>query len=549
MEITEFNGIQQYHDGRPVADYCNMIPMTNSVIDRQGEILINDVYADKNNPVIETFVDSDGNIYIARAYSLELAQYIGDGRIQKLGQNLLTFGTPISKASFAESASKPSQVYFCNGVDVYYWNIRDAEVPADPQWADRFLAFKPIKLPLFSDLSTLKINGVSLADYCLVLSNNTTDTIYEFAPEDGYTDGSPIIVDSITWFDNRLVLVQQSKNTVWLSNIDISRFIVPTVKTANGQYRPMFPWQVNTLPVGDEPAVITNELLAAYYASTASAASLQDAIAFGGSLYFLNDSTIEVWSATGNVDNPIQHNSQNTLYYGGRSPVIIDDTLYLICKGAIHNDFIVGIHQSGQMKVLSNPEIERRIQTGAFRIRPLSVRDMSQIIVYTDDSYVNGYAITKDGKWWRYWNNSDRAINWSIVNKDGHIFGISVDGSILEMVDDSRLHADGKPIVRSITGGFLQFAKRQILRDVELVCDTGIYYDANLQHRPELFLRVSFDRGHNYGPYLYRKFGASGSNDRVIIWRNCGSGNSMLIQFGTSNNVRFQLYGIRFNLA
>ena len=57
MEITEFNGIQQYHDGRPVTDYCNMIPMTNSVIDRQGEVLINDVHADKNNPVIETFIE------------------------------------------------------------------------------------------------------------------------------------------------------------------------------------------------------------------------------------------------------------------------------------------------------------------------------------------------------------------------------------------------------------------------------------------------------------------------------------------------------------
>lgn len=549
MEITEFNGIQQYHDGRPVADYCNMIPMANSVIDRQGEILVNDVNADSGNPVIETFVDSNGNIYIARALSLELAQYTGDGHILKLDENLLTFDMPISKASFAESSTKPSQVYFCNGADVYYWNINEPTVPIDPFWADRYLPFKPIKLPLFTNLDTLKINGVSIADYCLMLSNNTTNTIYDFAPTTGYSDGDPLVVDSITWFDNRLVLVQVEKNTVWLSNIDISRFTQGNNKLPSGYYRPEFPWQVNTLPAGYEPAVITNELLAHYYASTASAASLQDAIAFGGSLYFLNDLTIEVWSATGNIDNPIQHNSQNTLYYGGRSPVIIDDTLYLICKGAIHNDFIVGIHQSGQMKVLSNPEIERRIQAGAFRIRPLSVRDMSQIIVYTDDSYVNGYAITKDGKWWRYWNNSDRAINWSIVNKDGHIFGISVDGSILEMVDNSRLHADGKPIVRSITGGFLQFAKRQILRDVELVCDTGIYYDANLQHRPELFLRVSFDRGHNYGPYLYRKFGASGANDRVIIWRNCGSGNSMLIQFGTSNNVRFQLYGIRFNLA
>jgi hypothetical protein len=48
----------------------------------------------------------------------------------------------------------------------------------------------------------------------------------------------------------------------------------------------------------------------------------------------------------------------------------------------------------------------------------------------------------------------------------------------------------------------------------------------------------------SFGPYLYRSLGQPGKNDRQIVWRNCGSGNSFLLEFGTSDNVRFQLYEI-----
>ena len=93
---------------------------------------------------------------------------------------------------------------------------------------------------------------------------------------------------------------------------------------------------------------------------------------------------------------------------------------------------------------------------------------------------------------------------------------------------------------------FTQLPVRGIVREVELVCDTGISFTPE---RGKLYIRLSFDRGLSFGPDLYRSMGKPGKNDRQIIWRNCGSGNSFLVEFGTSDNVRFQLYEINLQIG
>jgi hypothetical protein len=273
-------------------------------------------------------------------------------------------------------------------------------------------------------------------------------------------------------------------------------------------------------------------------------------VAFAGQLYFLNDTSIEVWSATGNDQNPIQHNSQNTLYYGGRSPVIVNDTLYLLCKGAIHNDFVAAIGQNGQISHISNDEIDKLLMPKPYRLRPLAVRDQSMIIAYSDKDYKNGYAFTKAGTWWRYWNDDNEAIVWSVMNRNGEQLGVTQHCALAKATENNRFYVNGKPMLRQIRGGWSQYIGRKILREVEIVCDTGIYLDTDMNRIPgNIFLRVSFDRGNNFGSYTYRKLGSSSKNDKVLIWRNCGSGNSLLMEFGTSDNIRFQIYGLRFELS
>lgn len=544
MQISKFEGIKQYHDGRPVADYCNMIPLGTSVIDRYGETICYDYTEDPLDPVIETFVDSKQNIYVCTRSKLFRYFRRGNGWDMQFMRNL---GFYCEKASFCESSTKPSQVYFCDGRSVFYWNIEASNKALPPEAGYRGAGFVVTEIPFYENPDDITINSVSLDDWmdanAIPENNDPMPTLYGWWPT-ADVEGVKINVSSITWFDNRLVLVQADKNTVWLSAIDPSRYTQPSFEY-NGYYYPVLPWQVVS---SQEPDSYYNAMFPNYYISTASSAVLQDAIAFAGSLYFLNNLTIEVWSATGNNDNPIQHNSQNTLYYGGRSPVIIDDTLYLICKGAIHNDFIAAINQTGAIEKVSNAEIELRLQPETYRLRPLSIRDQAMIVAYCDKHYRNGFAMTKEKMWWRYFNDESRCMAWSLINIDGDIVGISKYGTLLKANEATREFVDGTPVIRCIRGGFTQFAARKILREVEVVCDTGVYLDSAMA-RPRLYLRVSFNRGLGFGPYLYRALGAFGTNNRQMLWRNCGSGNSLLLEFGTSDNVRFQVYGLRFELS
>ena len=224
-------------------------------------------------------------------------------------------------------------------------------------------------------------------------------------------------------------------------------------------------------------------------------------------------------------------------------------TLCPLARSLRHNDFVAAIHQNGQFEHISNIEVERQLQPGAHILKPLSVRDQSMFVVYKDNDMINGYSAV-DKRWWRYSNQgSDHdAMVWTICNIQGTVYGVSREGYLIKATDENRELACGMPILRYVRGAFLSFIGRKILRNVEVVCDTGVYLDGRFD-RTAMYLRVSFDRGLVFGPYLYRKLGAAGKNDRQIVWHNCGSGNSILLEFGTSDNVRFQIYGLNFDLA
>lgn len=542
MQVSEFKGIQQFHDGMAVSDYCNVIPLGNSAIDRQGEEVVDD-WPTNNRPTYErvcgTFVDSKRNIYIActdglRMYRVDIAP---NGDQTPHFVKMLDIGVIYGEVTFCESSTKPSQVYCCVNGRVYYWNteqILGSDVPEE--YAYRCEAFTPVRVPVIAGPDAL------------VNPDAATKGWFPEVNHDNYylhDESKCPMISKITWFDNRLVMVQSSKNTVWLTEVDPSRFLV-CQKGESKPARTILGINPNAEGLNDK---YINDFMPHYYASTASSANLVDAVAFTGQLYFLNDYSIEVWSATGNYLNPIQHNSQNTLYYGGRSPVIVADTMYLICRDTIHNDFIAAIKQNGQFEHISNIEIERQLQPGAHIMKPLSVRDQSMFVVYRDDDMVEGFSAT-EGRWWKYQNGQWKHdfMVWTICNIQGQVYGVSRWGYLIRATDKHRKFSDGNPITRYIRGAFVSFIGRKILRDVEIICDTGVYFGDNFD-RKAMYLRVSFDRGLSFGPYLYRKLGAAGKNDRQIIWRNCGSGNSILLEFGTADNVRFQIYGINFDLA
>lgn len=551
MQVNDFNGITSFHEGQVVSDYCNMLPMEKSAIDRLGSKPL--IYNCGNEIVRATFVDSKKNIYVATSTRVRRYQLDLNGAVQEMSfpNGEFVNQDANTEITFCESSTKPSQVYMCDGKYVYYWNTESLVSQADfnkvpAEYKDRVSSYHMTMLP---------IGNIELVNYDGIVaeSESTTGLRYGWWPNvwdyekgtfntEGYSKLDFYNISAVTWFNNRLVLTQADKNTVWLSQVDPSRWLVPVSPIASV----FAPFQLYQTGLNNE--IIWN-FIPNYYSSTASNAVLNQAVAFAGQLYFLNDNTIEVWSATGSDANPIQHNTLSTLYYGGRSPCIVADSMYLICHDQINNDFIARVATNGQVEHVSNHEIDKMISPTAWTLRPLSARDISMIVVYKshsrDDIFCNGFVVTRDNKWWRYYNSDnvkDEFAVWTIGTIDGHILDVTNRGSICEQVLNSREHFDGRPIARSIRGFFVQTIARQILRSVEILCDTGVKFGT--EERGQCFLRVSFDRGLSFGPYLYRKLGSAGTNDRTIIWRNCGSGNSILLEFGTSDNVRFQMYGI-----
>ena len=77
--------------------------------------------------------------------------------------------------------------------------------------------------------------------------------------------------------------------------------------------------------------------------------------------------------------------------------------------------------------------------------------------------------------------------------------------------------------------------------------DTGRYGDEypNADYGTEVYVALSTNRGLNFGQPHFRKFGIAGHNNKVIEWRNLGSGNSVLLEVGTTALNHLQIYDIK----
>ena len=95
-----------------------------------------------------------------------------------------------------------------------------------------------------------------------------------------------------------------------------------------------------------------NMLWTYWVSSTNGADRLNQAIAFNGSLYLLNASTIELWSATGIESAPIQSNTLNTIQTGGMRAIILDDVMVFIGIDQMGSKFIGAIN-GGKLSKLS----------------------------------------------------------------------------------------------------------------------------------------------------------------------------------------------------
>ena len=538
--MGNFNGIVEYHDGLAVSDYVNMLPLGETCVDRVGDALIDSgIELEEGSEVRGTFIDSTNKIYIVYGNAIYMAQYTPEtdtiGELEPMQWYLngekTTFNTwqQTGRVTFCESSIKPSIVFCCDGKYIYMWNTT-ANNTTKPE-RDPFIV-NMMYLPemVIGDDS----NGGTIA------SGDTVDGEFNLQDSIAGVSGSASISDwktkndyitSICWFDNKLVGCNRAKNTVWITRTDPGWYFRDTGK------HPL-----------DPPDGI--DLWYNWYSSTNNADNLIDVASYAGQLYFFNDHSIEVWGRTGNEDSPIQPNTTQVVHFGGRNPLIYEGVLYFIASDAMNDEFIAAF--SPQFQKLSNKEIERRLG------RPLDL----QIITQRHENYLfvrnedcSGFLF-RDGRWSSWDNPADAA--YRIRNSIVRDYAITDTGRITKFNEELRT-TGGVRYNRYIRDGFVQFPKRVIFRRFYLIMDTGKTDRDAYLYRPtpnsqpvpdpvmqnlEMYAAISTNRGMSFSQRRYRKLGLAGHNNKVIEWRNLGSGNSFLIEFGTSSLHKLQIYAM-----
>jgi hypothetical protein len=514
--MGKFEGIREFHEGLAVSDYVNMIPFGETCLDRVGDELMFDLFGDIDGELRGHFLDSHGNIYIAVGSALYRSALNSDGT-HLPPQKMITvnggvdvdfqFSNSEGKVTFCESSVKPTIVFCCDGKYIYLWNT---EAPANDNGGER----APYKVCALY-MPNMKANGNDGVQPSMMQYIRQSGLVPGLVAE--YGDNSQIAwAGSICWFDNKLVMRQSGKTTVWLTCTDPAQFFRdPTLDFSN--------------PPSGFP------LWNSWYSSTNSSDTLVDIASFKGQLYFINDRSIEVWGRTGNEDSPIQSNTTQVIHFGGRSPLIVEDELYLICRDSIGHEFVGSF--TDKFTRLTNPEIEQRLGT------PVDLQLISQRhenFLYVRCKKDSGFLF-RQGRW-SSWKNpalETRPVVCSVIDE----IALALDGSMLMFNEDKRTTNSGCNIDRYIRDGFEQFQRRVIFRRVYIVCDTGkVDYDAG--DDKSVYAALSTNRGLNFSQRRYRTFGRAGQNDKVIEWRNLGSGNSVLVEIGTSCAHILQLYDI-----
>ena len=526
--MASFDGIVEYHDGLAVSDYVNMLPLGDTCVDRVGDKLVmNGGDFGAKTEVRGTFIDSNNMIYIAYGSAIYMAQYhqntdtVDDFEpmMWYVGgvKTVFNMWNHSGKVTFCESSIKPSIVYCCDGEYIYLWNTTEnstTRVDREPHIVNMMYMPEMVTGENGSPINSSELDGngeFNIQDSLAGIPGSVSLSNWE---------NRNVSIDSICWFDNKLAGCDTAKNTVWLTRTDPG-------------------WYFRKLGQNPLEPVDRIDLWYNWYSSTNNADRLIDVASYAGQLYFFNSHSIEVWGRTGNEDSPIQPNTTQVVHFGGRNPLIYEGVLYFIASDSMNDEFIAAF--SPQFQKLSNKEIERRLGRPA-DLQIITQRHENYLFVRNEDC--SGFLF-KDARW-SSWDNPVNAP-YRIRNSIVRDYAVTDSGRLTKF-DEKIRTTGGVRYNRYIRDGFAQFPKRVIFRRFYVVMDTGKtdrdLYDSEEMRNMEIYAAVSTNRGMSFSQRRYRKLGMAGHNDKVIEWRNLGSGNSFLIEFGTSSLHKLQIYGM-----
>ena len=227
--------------------------------------------------------------------------------------------------------------------------------------------------------------------------------------------------------------------------------------------------------------------------------------------------------------------------HGARDPLVLGDYMYVVANDSVGSDYIALI-QGGQFKRISSFEIDHRLGH-AIDIVPIAMRGETYVMVRNNGG-LDGFVFGED-KWWHWVHPSSDSDG--IMKSVFKNFALTLHGALVKFDDDTRTTYLGGQIVRYIRDSFVNWHTRKLFRKVAVAMDSGRVTDPNINDSDllkQIYIRLSTNRGLSFGQYLFRKLGRSGLNNKIIEWVGLGSGNSLLLEIGTSAGYKLQLYDI-----
>lgn len=534
MAEQRWTGIQQFNDNTRVTEYHNMIPMGDVCVDRLGCDLIPNVgFGDYAS--LGEFVDGKNNIYLIKnsddgsfwiyKYSIAIGLIVSQKQVSGL--------PPVQRVSMVESSIAPQNIYLLcvtSTADyLFTWKTDD-----DSNTAPQMIEF-PFGASRVYD------------------SDNNVWLRYE-----NQMAKTPRITN-ISWFDNRLIASDVANNIVWLSStnfqtrLDNQLIFDNATPDEREEYRKDSAFMVTlrwTDNNGDN--IFTDEAFPNWYGSTNNSDSLRAAYGFRGQIYMFFSRSIERWFRTGIEDAPIQFDTNGAIGVGGISPLIANDRMYFIGNDQLGNQFAGMFTENGSFVRISNSEIEQRFG-GEMTDIALLLQRQDTFCVYRSSSsnrITKGYAVSQSGYWWEYNENTDQET--PIRSLYGNI-AISNKGNLCRFTEDHRLDLNGKPIPRYIRETTPIFPRnRQVASKLVVTCDTGFFRDPaekeNDDMHNSIWAMLSINKGLTFGRRFFRRLGRIGQNDKIMVFRNLGSGTQFTYEVGTAVNTKWQVYDISLDI-
>lgn len=281
---------------------------------------------------------------------------------------------------------------------------------------------------------------------------------------------------------------------------------------------------------------------------------------FGGNVWSFGSFSYDIFSRTGNRNNPYASPKSSTGKIGlasGDSLAVLDDYMFWMGSGNTSTNGIYMATKTGAISRISDDGIEEIIRNWQYQnyTRGFAFSDKGNLFYFLTseaDDMTLGYNITTQ-KWFSCGTGTTGDISyWDVSHVcygyDNEIyFGSRTSNNICKFDRSIAIDYMNRPITRLwqspvYIDNLKNFKVKKLIIDLEAGTSTS-YTDPS-----KIFIQLSWDGGETWKERIDKEIGVKGDYKRTIQVTGGGTGKNLCIRIGTSDHVPIKLYQIRMDI-